>query len=45
MTCKECRACKKFLTNDCPGSEVFDKGACQEVLKKKGQEIDVSGCC
>lgn len=45
MVCKECRDCKKFLTNDCPGSDVFNEAACNEVLEKKRQEIDVSGCC
>ena len=45
MVCKECKSCKKFISNDCCGAADFNKDACQDVLKKKNKEIDVSGCC
>lgn len=45
MVCKECRACKKFKTNDCLGAAEFSKEACQETMKKQKNEVDVGGCC
>jgi len=45
MVCKECQSCKKFITNDCPGSSEFSKSSCQGTLKKLKKETDVGGCC
>lgn len=45
MICNECKDCKKFITNDCPGSAEFNKSSCEGVLKKLTKETDVGGCC
>lgn len=45
MVCKECKACKKFMTNDCAGAAEFNQSCCEETLNKKKNEVDVSGCC
>lgn len=45
MVCKECKSCKKFISNDCCGASEFNKDACQSVLENKKKEVDVSGCC
>lgn len=45
MVCPECKGCHKYLTNDCQGSPELSKDACQQVIKNRSKEIDVSGCC
>lgn len=43
MICSECKECKKFKTNDCPGSADCSFLSA-DVLKKQKEEIDVGGC-
>lgn len=45
MVCNECKACKKFMSNDCCGASDFTKDACESAIKNKQKEVDVGGCC
>jgi len=45
MVNEKCKNCSKFITNDCQGLSLLNKEACQNMLKNKEQEVDVSGCC